>query len=42
MEALATEQKRRNRLLFWATSALVLLALLQLAGFMLLMGWDLG
>ena len=42
IEMLATEQSRRNRLLFWATSALVLLALLQLVSFMLLMGWDLG
>jgi ubiquinone biosynthesis protein len=42
LEVLAAEQKRRNRLLFWATSALVLLALLQFAGFMLLMGWGWG
>ena len=38
LENLGNEQKRRNRLLFWATSALVVLALLQLASFMLLMG----
>jgi ubiquinone biosynthesis protein len=39
LQALLTAQRRRNRLLRWATAALVLLAILQLVGFMVLLGW---
>lgn len=37
LEALEKQQQRRNALLFWGTTALVLLALLQLAGIILLL-----
>jgi len=39
LQALLAAQQRRNRLLGWATAALVLLAVLQLVGFMVLLGW---
>jgi ubiquinone biosynthesis protein len=39
LEALRIAQERRNRLLGWATAALVVLAVLQIAGLMVVLGW---
>lgn len=39
LEQVLAEQKRRNRLLYWATAALLALALMQITGFVLLLRW---